>query len=74
MFLDSRQDPYPPSLILEQVRVESTGDFADLFGRYGVRCAFVPAGSQVASRLREAGWHSRFLDRRWAVLADPASR
>ena len=27
VFLDGRQDPYPPSLIKEQMRVENSGDF-----------------------------------------------
>jgi hypothetical protein len=69
VFLDGRQDPYPPSLIKEQMRVESTGDFTSLFERYDVRCAYVPAASPVSAGLLRAGWTPLFRDATWAVLA-----
>ena len=28
VFLDGRQDPYEPRLVLEQIRIETTGDYA----------------------------------------------
>jgi hypothetical protein len=72
VFLDGRQDPYPPSLIKEQMRVESSGDFEGLFERYDVRCAYVPAASLVSDGLLRAGWTPLFLDSTWTVLArDP---
>jgi hypothetical protein len=72
VFLDGRQDPYPPSLIQEQMRVESSGDFASLFQRYDVRCAYVPAASRLTAGLLRAGWTPLFRDSDWAVLArDP---
>ena len=69
VFLDGRQDPYPASLINEQKRVESSGDFERLFERYDVRCAYVPAASLVSAGLRRAGWTPLFLDASWTVLA-----
>lgn len=72
VFLDGRQDPYPPSLIKEQMRVESSGDFESLFQRYDVRCAYVPAASRLSAGLLRAGWMPLFRDSAWAVLArDP---
>jgi hypothetical protein len=68
VFLDGRQDPYPPSLIKEQVRVEGSGDFERLFARYDIRCAYVPAASMVSTGLRRAGWTPLFEDAHWTVL------
>ncbi len=70
VFLDGRQDPYSPALIAEQVHVETTGDFAPTFKRYGIRCAYMPAESLVTARLVEAGWRPLYRDARWAVLAN----
>jgi len=69
VFLDGRQDPYPPSLIKEQMLVETSGDFERLFARYDVRCAYVPAASAVSVSLVRAGWTPLFRDPAWAVLA-----
>jgi hypothetical protein len=70
VFLDGRQDPYPVDLVKEQVRVESSGDFEQLFQRYDIHCAYVPADSLVRERLSQAGWKTLFRDARWAVLSD----
>jgi hypothetical protein len=68
VFLDGRQDPYPPSLVHEQIRTESSGDFASTFARYNIRCAYLPAFSPVASRLSAVGWKSLYGDADWVVL------
>ena len=68
VFLDGRQDPYPPSLIAEQVRAEATGDVAALFHRYDVGCTFTPSASLVTARLVNEGWTPLYRDARWAVL------
>jgi hypothetical protein len=68
VFLDGRQDPYPPKLIHEQVRVEGSGDYASTFDRYQIRCAYLPTSSPVASRLASAGWTTLYRDRDWIVL------
>jgi hypothetical protein len=69
VFLDGRQDPYPPSLIAAQVRAETTGDYRSLFERYDVGCAYVPSDALVTRRLIDAGWRPLYRDARWAVLA-----
>ena len=69
VFLDGRQDPYPPSLIAAQVQAESTGDYRELFRRFDVGCAFVPADALVTRRLVDDGWTALYRDGRWAVLA-----
>jgi hypothetical protein len=71
VFLDGRQDPYSPSLIAEQVRVEKTGNFAETFRRYDIGCAYIPADSILTARLLEAGWKPLYRDERWAVLEHP---
>jgi hypothetical protein len=74
VFLDGRQDPYPPSLIRAQVSAESSGDVRELFARYAIRCAYVPAGSAVADGLTRTGWTTLYRDRVWTVLAWPGER
>jgi hypothetical protein len=69
VFLDGRQDPYEPRLILDQIRIESTGDYARAFSQYHIGCAYLPASSPVAARLTTAGWRSLFRDSNWVVLA-----
>jgi hypothetical protein len=39
VFLDGGQDPYPPSLIHEHLRTETSGDYASTFARYNIHCA-----------------------------------
>jgi hypothetical protein len=68
VFLDGRQDPYEPALVLEQLRIEHTGNYADAFSRYDIRCAFLPASSPVAERLTAASWTSLYRDAAWVVL------
>jgi len=71
VFLDGRQDPYPPSLLIEQKQVERTGDYAALFQAHSIRCAFVPTGTIVAARLQHDGWVTRYADSQWRVLVAP---
>jgi hypothetical protein len=70
VFLDGRQDPYPPALIKEQIEVETSGEFRPLFARYDIGCAYVPTSSRVAAGLVRAGWRLLFRDRAWTVLAN----
>ena len=70
VFLDGRQDPYAPALIAEQVQVETTGNFAETFRRYDIRCAYTPAESLLTSKLLDAGWTPLYRDARWAVLVE----
>ncbi len=74
VFLDGRQDPYPVDLVKEQVRVETTGDFENVFQRHDIHCAYLPADSLVSVRLLQAGWTPLFRDAHWAVLAEASGR
>jgi hypothetical protein len=71
VFIDGRQDPYPPSLLVEQKQVERTGNYAELFRTHSIRCAFVPTGTVVAARLQHDGWITRYADAQWRVLVAP---
>jgi hypothetical protein len=69
VFLDSRQDPFPPDLIHAQIRVERSGDYQRLFDRYSIHCALLPQDSPVAQRLTASGWAAWYQDRGWIVFA-----
>jgi hypothetical protein len=69
VFLDGRQDPFHPALVLDQIRVETSGDYASTFSAHGIRCAYLPVTSPVVSRLSASGWSTRFRDADWIVLA-----
>jgi hypothetical protein len=71
VFVDSRQDPYPLPLLLEQEALEAGGPYRPVFDRYGITCALLPAGAPLAARLRADGWRPRFDDVRWSVLYAP---
>ena len=69
VFLDSRQDPFPSELIHAHIRADQTGDYEDLFAKFSIRCAFVPAKSPMAVRLTADGWQRRYEGRGFVVLA-----
>jgi hypothetical protein len=69
VFLDGRQDPYQPGLVLDQIRVETSGDYASTFAAHHIRCAYLPAASPVAARLSSSGWSALYRDSAWVVLA-----
>lgn len=68
VFIDNRQDPYPTSLLAEDVALEAGAPYRPTFARYGIGCAFLPASSKMVPRLRADGWRVRFVDESWAVL------
>jgi hypothetical protein len=73
VFIDNRQDPFPTSLLLEHIRVES-GKLPPepLFSRYGIRCSFLGADSPTVAALAKDGWRSLYRDDKWAVQVAPA--
>jgi hypothetical protein len=73
VFIDNRQDPYPVSLLAEDMGIERGQPYRPIFERYGIRCAFLSASSKIVPRLRADGWELRFLDPTWAVLAAPGT-
>jgi hypothetical protein len=70
VFLDGRQDPYPPPLIVDQLQIEHTGEYTPTFDRYQIHCAYLPISSPVATRLASVGWTTLYRDREWVVLAN----
>jgi hypothetical protein len=69
VYLDGRQDPYPPALILEQIRLENGGGaYPDVFSRFDIHCAYLPVHSPTARQLAQAGWAALYRDRDWIVL------
>jgi hypothetical protein len=55
--------------VLDQIRVETTGDYAATFAEHHIRCAYLPATSAVAGRLSSSGWSALYRDASWVVLA-----
>jgi len=71
VFIDSRQDPYPPELMREHIRIETSGDYEEAFHRHAIRCAFGPTNSLLTRRLAENQWQPLYRDANWTVLAHP---
>jgi len=71
VLLDSRQDPYPTTLVQQQSDAERTGEYEGLFDERAIDCAATTPASPLASRLAGDGWIKRYEDRRWIVLERP---
>ena len=71
VFVDNRQDPFPPELVLEHIRAERSGDYRHLFDRYGITCSLNPSGSLVAAHLRRDGWRELGGSGPWKVYEKP---
>jgi hypothetical protein len=67
VFLDSRQDPYPASLIEHHIQAEMSGNYQALFSRYQIECALTRTGTALADRLLRDGWHTLYADMTWQV-------
>jgi hypothetical protein len=68
VFLDSRQDPYPPALVNEQIRIETSGDYQPLFDRFSIRCVLTPLDSLLSKRLLAGGWEQIYKGNALMVL------
>jgi hypothetical protein len=69
VFMDGRQDPFPPALVLEHIQMETvTGDFREVFSRHNIRCAVLPTVSPTTKQLLTAGWTTLYRDPAWIVL------
>jgi hypothetical protein len=73
VFIDSRQDPFPPELVLAHRSVEMTGNYTALFDRFQVECVALPPVSPTAMALKRAGWRILVEDRAWLVLTHAKS-
>jgi hypothetical protein len=75
VFIDNRQDPYASDLLRSNRAAELSGDYANLFQQYGVRCAALPPNSPIANRLKnDAQWTISYQDRQWLVAAKRPGR
>jgi hypothetical protein len=68
VFLDSRQDPYPPEFLRRQRDVELSGDYGPAFARYGIKCAILRPGSRTSVRLHQDGWRTWYRDDEWIMF------
>lgn len=69
VFMDGRQDPFPPALVLEHIRVEVDGaDYHPVFARHDIKCAYLPTISPTAMALTASGWMTLYRDDRLVVL------
>jgi NADH:ubiquinone oxidoreductase subunit 6 (subunit J) len=68
VFLDSRQDPYPPALVNDQIRVEASGNYQQLFRRFAIRCVLAPPESVISQRLVADGWQHAYRGKTFVVL------
>jgi hypothetical protein len=71
VFVDSRQDPFPDSLVRAGAQVEATGDYRAVFERFRFNCAAIPPESPTARALVRDGWRRVFQDDQWSVLVHP---
>lgn len=69
VFMDGRQDPFPPALVLEHIEMETgSRDFREVFSRHNIHCAYLPTESPTAAQLVTAGWTTLYRDASWVVL------
>jgi hypothetical protein len=71
VFVDNRQDPYPPE-ILDLGKLHEGLDYQPTFDRYDVRCAAIDSTDASSLRTLQAdGWTTSFDDGQWVVLRRP---
>lgn len=69
VFIDNRQDPYPPALLRANRKLEFDGMYESVFREYGIRCAILPPSSPIVQRLRaDAAWSQLYADNSWMVF------
>ena len=71
VFVDSRQDPYPLSVVQAAMALEDVGDAERFLASYPVNCAILPPRSLAVQALARLGWSHRAADERWVVMERP---
>jgi hypothetical protein len=71
VFLDNRQDPFPPALVLAHIQVERSGDYRELFDRYDIGCSLTQVDSPLAASLKHDGWQELDGTAVWKVYRRP---
>jgi hypothetical protein len=70
VYIDSRQDPYPPELVAAHVEEEDAGLTPAQLGARGIRCAFLPPQAKSVETLGAGGWRELYRDEATVVLAE----
>jgi hypothetical protein len=73
VFIDSRQDPFPQSLVRAHIDLERSGEYRPLFERYDIGCALSAANSPLAHSLERDGWAAIDAGEGWRVYQKPQS-
>lgn len=68
IFIDSRQDPFPASLILQTSDAVTQGTYQALFKEYNIACALVPVGQPLEAALQSGGWQTLAQDQSYIVM------
>jgi hypothetical protein len=70
VFVDSRMNAYPITLLKRSRDADLFGEYADLFREYGIRCAVVVTDSPLARRLElDHAMTRTYSDRQRTVFA-----
>jgi hypothetical protein len=71
VFIDSRQDPFPVTLVRAHIDLERTGEYVELFDRYDIGCALSAEGTPLARSLERDGWSAHDAGEGWHVYQRP---
>jgi hypothetical protein len=67
VFVDNRLDPYPDDVIEASMGLDRQ-NYRATFDRYGIGCAYLPAGASLDQTLRDEGWQTIYEDDASVVL------
>lgn len=70
VFMDSRQDPYPNPFLSEAMNVQTSGNYTDMFKRFGIKSAIVERPMPLVDALINAGWSVSYDGYYFTVLID----
>lgn len=74
VFIDSRQDPYPPQLLQEAIMVQRTGDYRQFFQNFEINSVVVERHFPLHEALKRDGWSIRYRSPMFDLLVSPSSR
>jgi hypothetical protein len=60
VFVDNRQDPYP-ARVIDTLFDIGPSNYAQVFAGYGIDCALLTHGNQLAPTLRRDGWQPTYV-------------
>jgi hypothetical protein len=71
VFMDSRQDPFPPGIVRDHIQLELSGEYKELFASYDIGCALTVHGSPLAASLGRDRWQAASGHGSWVVFSRP---